>query len=58
MDYYLEIFFDLLKILFVIIVNSLGNILRLLLDRMEVIEVFGYIEEEKLNIVKKYLFLK
>lgn len=57
-DHYLEVDYDLSKIMFVLTANSLYTIPRPLLDRMEVISISGYTEVEKFNIVRKYLISK
>ncbi|MEL7121752.1 MAG: endopeptidase La [Bacteroidota bacterium] len=54
-DNYLELEYDLSKILFIATANSLNTLQPALLDRMEIIEVSGYSIEEKLEISKQYL---
>lgn len=57
-DNYLELGYDLSKVLFIATANSLSTIQTPLLDRMEIIEVSGYTLEEKIEIAKRHLIKK
>ena len=57
-DHYLELDYDLSDVMFVCTANSISNMPRPLLDRMEIIRISGYTEDEKLEIVKRHLLKK
>lgn len=57
-DNYIDIDYDLSNVLFIATANSLSTISQPLLDRMEIIDISGYIQEEKIEIARKHLLPK
>lgn len=58
MDHYLDVPFDLSKVMFICTANTIDTIPAPLRDRMEIIDISGYIESEKVSIAERYLFPK
>lgn len=58
LDHYLDVNYDLSKVLFVATANQLDSIPGPLLDRMEIIRLSGYVQAEKIEIAKQYLIPK
>ena len=54
-DNYIDVDYDLSKVLFIATANTLGTLARPLLDRMEVMEISGYLVEEKMEIARRHL---
>ncbi|WP_061243568.1 endopeptidase La [Leptospira interrogans] len=57
-DHYLDLPFDISNVFFIATANTLDSISRILLDRMEIINLSGYITDEKVQIFQKYLWKK
>ncbi len=57
-DHYLEVEYDISQVIFIATANSYSNLPRALLDRMEIINISGYVEQEKIQIAKNYLIPK
>jgi ATP-dependent Lon protease len=57
-DHYLELDYNLSDVMFVCTANNISNMPRPLMDRMEIIRIAGYTEDEKLEIVKRHLLRK
>ncbi|AJA90083.1 Lon protease [Borreliella chilensis] len=57
-DHYLDLPFDISNVFFILTANSIETIPRPLLNRMEIIEVSGYVDNEKIEIARKYLIPK